>query len=96
VKGTWPLIVDPGAAVSCRRCRARGQRDPGCGQGLTGPVVVLAIGLAQQPEQKMSRADVVVPKLAAPLLREHDHPPGRIGESFEHGSSAATSRSDSA
>ena len=44
-----------------------------------------AIGLAEQPEQDVLGADVVVMKLPRFFLSEHDDVPGFAGESLEHG-----------
>ena len=43
-----------------------------------------ALLLAQQPQQDVLGADVVVLERARLLLGEHDHLPGPFGESLEH------------
>ena len=40
--------------------------------------------LAQQPEQDVLGADVVVPERARLVLREDDHLPRTLGEALEH------------
>jgi transposase len=44
-----------------------------------------AAGLAEQPEEHMLSADVVVLQLPGFLLRKHDNVPGWVSESLEHG-----------
>jgi len=43
-----------------------------------------ALALADQPEQDVLGADVVVVEEPGLLLGEHDHPPGPVGETLEH------------
>ena len=48
--------------------------------------------LAQEAEQEMLRADVVVPQRASLVLAEDDHLAGRLREPLEHDVTLAPSR----
>jgi len=57
------------------------ERDPEALQGPEGH----AAGLAEQPEQQVLGADVVVLQPPGFLLRKHDDMPGAVSESLKHG-----------
>src|SRR6266487_3919992 len=62
------LLADPGVVGANR------------GQHLRGH----ALALAEQAEQDVLGADVVMVEAPGLLLGEHDHPPGLVGEPLEH------------
>ena len=43
-----------------------------------------ALALVDQPEKDVLGADEAVVEQARFLLRQHQHPPGPVGEAFEH------------
>ena len=69
----WPMI-------SSTRARVRSSVDPERGQGRRRD----AVALVDQPEEEVLGADVVVVEQARLFLGQDDHPPGPVGEAFEH------------
>ena len=65
------------------------RRDSEARERLTGETV----RLAEQPEQEVLSADVVVLQPASLFLGEHDRMAGSVGESFEHARQRACARS---
>src|SRR5205823_533601 len=66
-------LLDPGPAGVEGNLERR--QDPVAGSG----------AVAEQAQEQVLRADVVVVEAPGLLGGEDDHAPGRVGESFEHG-----------
>ncbi len=65
-------LLDPGPHVA--------ELDPERGQGRRRD----AVALVDQAEEEVLGPDVVVVEQARLFLRQHDDPPGPVGEAFEH------------